>query len=153
PDPTAFAAAFIDAARDLGHGGGAPHWDFNGHQQENGAGLFQVTVTADRKRVSTARAFLAAAATRPRFRGVLNVGVSRVPLERGRGVGVEYADGSRRMRAKVEVAGDVILCAGGFESPKLLMLSGLGPATALRNAAIPCVVDLPGVGENLHGPP
>jgi len=151
PNPTAFTAAFIDAARDLGHGGGTPHWDFNGRQQENGAGLFQVTVTADRKRVSTARAFLADAATRPRLRVVLDAVVSRVLLERGHAVGVEYVAGGRRMRANVD--GEVILCAGAFESPKLLMLSGLGPAAALRNAAIPCVVDLPGVGENLHDHP
>ena len=151
PDPTSFTAAFIDAARDLGHGGGTPHWDFNGRQQENGAGLFQVTVTADRKRVSTARAFLADAATRPRLRVVFDAVVNRVLLERRRAVGVEYIAGGRRMRANVD--GEVILCAGAFESPKLLMLSGLGPAAALRNAAIPCVVDLPGVGENLHDHP
>src|SRR4030095_9503174 len=78
PDPTPFTAAFIDAARDLGYGGGLPHWDFNGRQQENGAGLFQVTVTADRKRVSTARAFLADAATRPRLPVVLDAVVIRV---------------------------------------------------------------------------
>jgi len=110
-------------------------------------------VTADRKRVSTARAFLADVATRPRLRVVLDAFVTRVLLERGRAVGVEYVDGSRRMRANVDVDGEVVLCAGAFESPKLLMLSGLGPAAALRNAAIPCVVDLPGVGENLHDHP
>jgi len=68
----------------------------------------------------------------------------RLLLEGGRCVGVEI-DG-REVRADQEV----VLCAGVIESPKLLMLSGIGPAGELARAGIDAAVDLPGVGENLH---
>lgn len=151
PAPTPFAPAFIEAARELGYRGGTPPWDFNGRQQENGAGLYQVTVTPDGQRASTARVFLAEPVAGSRLRVELNARVSRVLVENHRAVGVEYA--TEQQRTRVRVDREVVLCAGAFESPKLLMLSGIGPAAPLRTSRIRCLVDLPGVGQNLQDHP
>jgi choline dehydrogenase len=68
----------------------------------------------------------------------------RLVLENGRCVGVDIGD--REVRAGQEV----VVCGGAIESPKLLMLSGIGPANVLARAGVDVAVDLPGVGENLH---
>ena len=75
-------------------------------------------------------------------------GSTRLLIEKGRAVGVEYAgpDGRQTIWAEREV----LVCCGAFETPKLLMLSGLGPAEQLAAHDIPVVQDLPGVGGNLH---
>lgn len=151
PRPTPFAMAFIEATRELGYRGGSPHWDFNGHTQEGGAGLFQVTVTPDGRRATTARAFLDAPDACPHLRVVLHATVVRIVIEHDRAVGVEYMVDGRRSTARVD--GEVVLCAGAFESPKLLMLSGIGPAGPLRTNGIACRVELPGVGQNLQDHP
>jgi choline dehydrogenase len=77
--------------------------------------------------------------------------VTRVVIENGRAVGVEIADshGTRIVRAEREV----ILAAGAYNSPKLLLHSGIGPADALRTLGIEVVADLPGVGRNLQEHP
>lgn len=68
---------------------------------------------------------------------------------RALGVEIEQAGGVRVVRARREV----VLCAGALETPKLLLLSGVGPAAALRRFGIDIIADLPGVGENLHDHP
>jgi choline dehydrogenase len=151
PKPTPFAMAFIDGAHELGYGGGTPHWDFNGHTMENGAGLFQVTVTPDGRRATTARAFLDGPAAGPGLTVTLRATVTRIVVEHRKAVGVEYVADGRRATARVD--GEVVLCAGAFGSPHLLMLSGIGAAGALRPSGIPCLVDLPGVGQNLQDHP
>lgn len=148
PNPSALAQAFVGAARDLGYAGGDPSWDFNGHQQENGGGLYQVTVTADGQRASTPRAFLDPVAASGRLTVATGAVASRLVIEGGRAVGVECVQSgeTRTFRAEREV----ILCAGALGSPKLLMLSGIGPAADLRAKGVTPLVDLPGVGQNLH---
>ena len=75
----------------------------------------------------------------------------RIIVEQGRAVGVEYAqDGADRA---VRTDGEVLLAAGAFVSPQVLMLSGIGPADHLRRLGIDVVVDLPGVGSNLQDHP
>lgn len=69
--------------------------------------------------------------------------ITRILVERGRAVGVQTGDGP------VFAAGEVIVCCGAFDTPKLLLLSGIGPADHLREHGIDVVHDLPGVGENL----
>jgi choline dehydrogenase len=97
-------------------------------------------------RVNTAMAYLSPrrGTTGPVVRG--GVTVRRVVVENGRAVGVETAGGVVR-------AAEVVLSAGAVGSPHLLLLSGVGPAGALRSAGIPVVVDLPGVGADLTDHP
>jgi choline dehydrogenase len=77
--------------------------------------------------------------------------VRRIRFEGRRAVGVEYQQGGQLLLARCRR--EVVLCAGALESPKLLMLSGVGPAEELARHGIPLVADLPGVGENLHDHP
>jgi choline dehydrogenase-like flavoprotein len=147
PKPSEAAMAFVDAAATLGYGSSAPTWDFNGVRQEDAAGLYQYNVTADGRRASAAVAFLDGL---PR-KGALvyrRACVARVNLKGTRAVGVEcLEDGATKIyRARREV----IVSCGAFESPKVLMLSGIGPADHLSEHGIEPVVDLPGVGRNLH---
>jgi choline dehydrogenase-like flavoprotein len=74
--------------------------------------------------------------------------VSRVIVERGRATGVEVVSGGRRRT--LAARSEVILCAGAVRSPQLLMLSGIGPESALRRAGIPVIVASDGVGANLQ---
>lgn len=148
PRPSAAAEAFIEAAHELSYLGGNPHWDFNGQQQENGAGLYQVTVSAQGQRASTARVFLDPALASGRLTIIPRAPVSRLLVERGRVVAVECTHGGERRVYRAER--EVILTAGALGSPKLLMLSGIGPADDLRAKGVAPVVDLPGVGQNLH---
>lgn len=120
--------------------------DFNGMQQ-SGAGLYQVTIK-DGKRHSTAAAFLLPIRQRPNLTITTGALVTRLLFKKTRAVGVEYLhDG---MLHQVRVNSEVILSAGAFDSPQLLLLSGIGDARHLREKGIPVVADLPGVGQNLQ---
>lgn len=120
--------------------------DFNGPSQR-GVGFYQFTNRRGR-RSSAAYAFLAPLKTDRNLTVRLNAPVQRIEIEHGRAVGVVYRDanGSERRAA---ADGEVIVAAGALVTPKLLMLSGLGPADHLKGHGIQCRVDLPGVGENL----
>jgi len=137
------AAAFVEAA--VAHGLPANE-DFNGERQE-GAGFFQVT-QRNGERSTASTAYLAPAAGRPNLRVLTNSRVIRVDVERGRATGVEVSTGEGAM--VVTARREVILSAGSFNSPQLLMLSGIGPAAELRRLGIRAVLDQPGVGANLH---
>ncbi len=145
--PSAAALAFIDAAREV-FPDSAPDWDFNGARQERAAALYQVNVTLLGRRASAASAFLDGAADRTALSVTAGARVTRILIEHGRAVGVEcmLGVGAETYRAEREV----ILSAGAFESPKLLMLSGIGPADHVRAHGIAPVADLPGVGQNLQ---
>jgi choline dehydrogenase len=120
--------------------------DFNGAQQE-GAGYYQTT-TKDRRRWSTAAAYLRPARKRQNLTIQTHAHATRVLLENGRAVGVEYRtpQGLRTARA----SGEVIVSGGAYGSPQLLLLSGIGPAEHLQDMGITVLHDLPGVGSNLH---
>lgn len=129
--------AFIDAG---GQAGYPITQDYNGHQQE-GFGHFDMTVHRG-ARYSAAKAYL-----RPAQKlGVRLVrGLAhRVVIKEGRAVGVDLGD--RVIHANHEV----ILAASSINSPKLLMLSGIGPADHLRSHGISVLADRPGVGQNLQ---
>lgn len=117
--------------------------DFNGRVQA-GVGYYQLT-QRNVRRSSTAVAYLREAETRPNLAVKTGAQVRRIVVERGRAVGVELMDGTVH-RARREV----ILAAGAIGSPRLLMLSGIGPADHLRKAGVQVLHDLPGVGENLQ---
>lgn len=138
--------ALIDAAVSIGIPRNPDH---NGEKQE-GAGFFQRTIYRG-KRVSAAKAFLAKA------KGRSNVSIrtlsqcTSIIIENGVACGVRYIQGGpagvpRSVRARREV----ILTAGAINTPKLLQLSGLGPADVLKAAGIEVTRDIPGVGANLR---
>jgi choline dehydrogenase len=120
--------------------------DFNGARQE-GVGYYQTTTT-NRRRWSSARAYLGPARGRRNLTVATNAHATRILFENGRAVGVEYRtpNGLETARAR----GEIILSGGVYGSPQLLQLSGLGPADLLGEYGIPVVRDLPGVGANLH---
>ena len=119
--------------------------DPNGAEQE-GISRMEATIGGG-KRASTARAYLHPAMNRPNLTVVTGALTHRVVLEGGRAVGVEYSVRGEVRRARAER--EVVLSGGSFNSPKLLMLSGIGPADHLREVGIEPVHDLPGVGRNL----
>jgi choline dehydrogenase len=120
--------------------------DFNGARQE-GAGHYQTT-TRGRRRWSSAKAYLATAAARPNLDIRTLCQATRVLIEAGRAVGVEYQ--SPRGRETARARREVIVSGGAYGSPQLLQLSGLGPAGHLREMGIEVVQDMPAVGGNLH---
>ncbi|MFO1112865.1 MAG: GMC family oxidoreductase N-terminal domain-containing protein [Rhodospirillales bacterium] len=147
--PSIVSHAFIEAATTLG--ATEKFNDFNGASQEAGAGFYQSTRNVDYIRVTAASAFVRPVLDRANFRLLTGVRTTRVVQEAGRATGVEYvaADGSvQTLRAEREV----ILCCGAFETPKLMMLSGLGPAAELGRHGIAVAADLPGVGRQPAGP-
>ena len=135
--------AFIEAGRQAGYGVSD---DSNGFRQE-GFGRMDMSVRGG-ERCSTATAYLKPALRRRNLTLVMRALTTRVLFEGRRAVGVEYRRGGsvRRIRARREV----ILSASVFNSPKLLMLSGIGPAAHLREHGIEVVRDVPGVGANLQ---
>jgi choline dehydrogenase-like flavoprotein len=143
-DPHPTAPAFLDAARQMG----LPILDDVNGPVRHGAGYINMNIAADGTRVSAVRAFLRPALSRPNLTLLLNTNVVKLNFSGTRCVGVKLmADGALR-----DIAADkeVILAAGAINSPKLLMLSGVGEAKALRSLGIDVVENLPGVGENLQ---
>jgi choline dehydrogenase len=141
PNPT--SRSFLDACAELGF---ARTDDFNGATME-GAGWHHLNIRAGR-RYSTREAYLEPALARPNLTLIDEAHATRLVF-RGRAcAGVEY----RRSGAARHVAAtrQVVVCAGAIESPKLLLLSGLGEARRLAALGIAALVDLPGVGENFH---
>lgn len=133
------AKAFVDACLGLGH---TLNRDFNGVNQE-GVGLYQV-FQKDGMRYSAARAYVEGIA--PRNLAVrTDVPVERILIENGRAVGIGFV-GGRTLRARAEI----LISAGAFGSPQLLMLSGIGPASHLRSLGIDVVHDSPEIGQNLQ---
>jgi choline dehydrogenase len=143
-DPHPTAPTFIDAARQMD----MPILDDVNGPMRPGAGYINMNIAADGTRVSAARAFLHPALSRPNLNLLLNTNVVKLNFEGTRCVGVKLM----RDDAVRDIAADkeVILAAGTINSPKLLMLSGVGQAKALRSFGIDVVENLPGVGENLQ---
>jgi choline dehydrogenase len=146
PDPNARSPQFMNAAAEIGYDG--PDWDYNGLRQEDGAGLLQFTITKDGKRASAVQAFLAPVRDRSNLTVQTGALVTRLLFEGQRAVGVEDLQDGQVTQARADR--EVVVSGGAFLSPKLLMLSGIGPATQLQAHGIPVVVDLPGVGQNLQ---
>jgi choline dehydrogenase len=146
PAPTEAAMAFCRAAVELGYDG--PDGDHNGARQENVAGMFQFNITENLKRASTAVAFLHPIRQRRNFTLRTGAHTTRIVVEGGRATGVEYIQNGEAQR--IRVLQEVVLSAGTFDSVKLLMLSGIGPAPVLNGFGIKVVAELPGVGQNLQ---
>ncbi len=134
---------FVEAAQQAG----VPlNPDFNGAAQL-GCGLFQVT-QKNGERCSASSAYLHPAAARANLTILTQAQATRVLIEKGCAVGVEYVRGGERHT--VRAGQEVLVAAGAINSPHLLLLSGIGPADELKATGVPTVLDLPGVGKNLH---
>jgi choline dehydrogenase len=119
--------------------------DANGPRQE-GISRMEASI-GDGKRASTARGYLYPVMHRPNLTIRIGAVTTRILIEKGRAVGIEYIQGKRARRQYADR--EVILCGGAYNSPQLLMLSGIGPADHLRSVGLEPVLDLPGVGQNL----
>jgi choline dehydrogenase len=120
--------------------------DFNGAEQE-GFGAYQVTIK-DGRRCSAAVAFLHPALKRSNLTCEVGAHTSRILIENGRAVGVEYIQNGRTVTARAEQ--EVLLCAGAVQSPQILQLSGIGDPEHLAEHGIETVHALKGVGANLQ---
>jgi len=121
--------------------------DVNGPMRP-GAGYINMNIAADGTRVSAVRAFLRPALSRPNLTLLLDTNVVKLNFKGTRCVGVKIA--TDRAVRDITADKEVILAAGAINSPKLLMLSGVGEAKALRSLGIDVIENLPGVGENLQ---
>ena len=120
--------------------------DFNGLSQQ-GAGYYQLTMR-NGWRVSAATAYLQPIRSRKNLSVITGAQATRVLFAHRRATGVEYRTrGEKRTAAALR---GVIICAGAVQSPHLLMLSGIGPAKALRYYNIAVIEDRPAVGKNLQ---
>jgi len=134
---------FVESAKQAGH---RHNSDFNGHHQE-GVG-FYYAYQKNGARCSNARAYLEPASGRPNLTVRSGSHVTRVLLEGTRAVGVEYRSGTGLVQ--IRAAREVVLCGGAFNSPHLLMLSGIGPREELDRHGIQVRHALEGVGQNLQ---
>ncbi|WP_029060085.1 choline dehydrogenase [Stappia stellulata] len=135
--------AFIEAGHQAGY---ETTPDYNGLKQEGFADM-EMTVWRGR-RWSTANAYLKPALKRPNLRLLTGVNARRILMENGRATGVEFTRGNG-----IEVAhasAEVIVAASAINSPRLLMLSGIGDSEALQQLGIETVAHRPGVGQNLQ---
>ena len=140
--PVAASHAFVESAI---RSGLPANDDFNGARQE-GAGLYQVTQRHGR-RCSASVAFLHPVLSRPNLTVLTGHRATRLLLEGRRAAGVQ-AEG-RGGTVRIDARREVVLAAGVFGSPQLLMLSGIGPQDELAEHGIGLVHELPGVGANL----
>ena len=144
--PNPLSEAFVAAAVAAGFPLSA---DLNGGQAE-GAGLNDLAIV-DGQRQSAADAYLRPLAPRPNLTLSTTSRATQLLLDGDRCVGVRYRRGGQAFEARAER--EVVLSAGAVDSPRLLLLSGIGPADELRGVGVPVRHELPGVGRNLHDHP
>jgi len=144
-DPHASHLAFLDGAHELGFDSDSEH-DFNAPNPDGVAGFVRKNID-DGRRHSTSSAFLEPAMSR-RNLTIVRAQATRLVCEGRRVVGVEYL--REGYLERLGVRREVVLSAGVIESPKLMMLSGIGAADDLHEHAIAVVANRPGVGRNLQ---
>jgi choline dehydrogenase len=142
-NPNQLNTDFIEATQSLGF---ARTEDFTGVSNE-GVGFRQGVIRGGR-RETTAKTFLRPALARGNVTLYTEALVLRVIVEQGRAVGVVYEREGRQH--EVRVTREVILSAGTIQTPQILLLSGIGPAAQLQAGGVQPVLNLPGVGRNLH---
>ncbi|MEL7188916.1 MAG: GMC family oxidoreductase N-terminal domain-containing protein [Pseudomonadota bacterium] len=141
--PNPVSEAFVEAAQALQL---RTNEDFNGDRQD-GFGMYQVT-QRDGERWSAARAYVEPIREQGNFAIRTNTLVEKLVIENGRVTGVMVREGKRTEMLYAKRG--VILSAGAFNTPQILMLSGIGPAQHLKHHGIDVVIDKPGVGSNLQ---
>jgi choline dehydrogenase-like flavoprotein len=144
-NPLPICDAYLRAAQEAG----LPfNPDFNGTRQD-GCGYYQLTIRGSR-RCSAAVGYLKPVRDRANLEVRTGVMTARVVVERGRAVGVDVIERGAGTPLRLHAEREVVLTAGAIGSPKLLLLSGIGPADELAAQSIPVVHDLSGVGKNLQ---
>ncbi|WP_256367974.1 GMC family oxidoreductase N-terminal domain-containing protein [Ruegeria sp. HKCCD9179] len=143
-DPNVLSQAMVKAALEAGY---AERTDFNEGTEQEGFGLYQVTQQGG-FRNSTAGAFLHPALERDNIVIQAEAHVQNLIIEDDRCTGVRFKAGDEILEAKA--GSEVILSAGAYGSPQILLLSGIGPKAELEAIGINVVHDLPGVGKNLQ---
>ena len=138
--PLPICEAYFKAAAELGI---PRNHDMAGETQD-GVGYYQLT-QKNARRSSAAMAYLAPAKNRTNLTVKTGAQVKRINIDKGRATGVELLDGT-----KFEASREVILSSGAIGSPRMLMLSGIGPADHMHDVGITPVFDQPGVGSNLQ---
>jgi choline dehydrogenase-like flavoprotein len=142
-EPHPVTAAAVAAAQEAG----IPFNDDHNGAELDGVGFCQLTIRGGRRH-SVADAFLRPALDSPQLALLTSARACRLVFEGTRCVGVEVARGGALELARARH--EVVVCAGTIESPRLLLLSGIGPADRNRRLGIEPLVDLRGVGQNLH---
>jgi choline dehydrogenase len=140
------ATALIDAGLSYG----MPYLDDTNIPEPVGVGPINMNVI-DGKRCSTAHAFLRPVMNNPRLTVLTNTQAVKLQFSGKRCVGIDFLRNGSLHSAKAST--EVVLCAGAIDSPRLLMLSGVGPQKQLQSLGIEVVADLSGVGENLQDHP
>ena len=138
--PLPICEAYFAAAAELGI---PRNHDMTGEKQD-GVGYYQLT-QRNARRSSAAMAYLAPNRKRPNLTVRTDAQIRRIIVEKGRATGVEMSDGSR-----LTASAEVIVSSGAIGSPRLLMLSGIGPADHLTDVGIKPVFDQPQVGSNFQ---
>ncbi len=136
--------AFVAAVQNAGERFNA---DFNAGRQR-GVGYMQSTIGPDRRRCSAVDAFLSQVEDDPALEVRTDARVERIIIENGRATGVALRQGNERVQ--VHASAGVVLAAGTYVTPKILMLSGIGDAEQLGKVGIDVACHLPGVGQNLQ---
>jgi choline dehydrogenase len=142
-EPSPITRAFREAAEQCG----IPFNEDCNDGEPDGFSYMQMTTLRGRRQ-NSAIAYLRPVRAHPNLTVELGAHATSLTLEGGRCVGVSFEAGGATRSARAAV--EVIVAAGTIESPRLLMLSGIGPAEHLRSHGIEVAVDLRGVGENLH---
>lgn len=142
-DPNPVSQLFVNAAQKIGI---RRNDDFNGEQLE-GCGIYNLT-QKDAKRLSSYRAFVAPVLERSNLTVITDCAVQSLILEQRVAKGVRVV--SQGQQTRLTARREVILSAGSLASPSLLLASGIGPASELKDAGIEVEHDLPGVGKNLQ---
>jgi len=137
------AEAFVEAALQCGH---SRNDDFNGSIQE-GAGYYQTTMR-NGVRSSTAAGYLKPARRRANLKVVSEALATRIVFEGRRATGIDYVASKKKRHASANA--EVIVAGGAFNSPQLLQLSGLGPASLLQSHGVTVIADAPGIGDDLN---
>ncbi|QHV99056.1 GMC family oxidoreductase [Spirosoma endbachense] len=141
---TPLAGAFVKSCIQAGI---RENQDYNGEEQE-GTGFFQFTIKGG-KRHSAASAFLKPVLSRSNLTVITHALTKQILLKNDRATGVEFITGKNQTQLATATK-EVILSAGAFQSPQLLMLSGIGPVDALRQGKVAVKKELIGVGQNLQ---
>jgi choline dehydrogenase-like flavoprotein len=136
--------AYVRAAQEAGY----RHCDDFNDGSPNGVGFYQTT-TFEGKRGSTAATYLRGVAGEPKLKVLTGAHVMRIVMENGVPVGIAFR-GTNGETAEARMREELILAAGALATPKILMLSGIGPAADLARLGVGVIRDMPGVGANFQ---